>query len=263
MTVEVEEAGHRTRKGRDVSGAVVGVVVRLVHARCGDVGVAQMLALADEGRSFSELADLDGWSSLDEVVALCDAATLVTGDPAVALHVGTLLLAPSPGDDFTDRLRGLGSPGAAVEDAARWLEHVETTSEAEALEVAVDHALVGVTPRQSSRHAHLCEMTRGILSRIPVLFGCAPALITEVECSARGGRRCLYAMSWDVDPAAEPGAWWAVGEGPLTPPRTGTMNGPPAGRAHSAWAAPGSATRSSPTADRTSPSPSSGPSSTG
>ncbi|HUY66925.1 MAG TPA: EAL domain-containing protein [Acidimicrobiales bacterium] len=245
MTVEVEETGHRTRKGRDVSGAVIGVLVRLVHARCGDVGVAQMLALASESRSFGELADLDGWSSLDEVVALCDAAALVTGDAAVALHVGTLLLAPSPGDNFTDRLRGLGSPGEVVDDVARWLEHVETTSEAEALEVADDHALVGVTPRRSSRHAHLCEMTRGILSRIPVLFGHAPALVTEAECSARGGRRCLYAMSWDADPAAEPSAGWAVDESPRPPPRTGTLNGPPepAGRARSAGAAwtPGAA----------------------
>jgi diguanylate cyclase (GGDEF)-like protein len=225
MTVEVEETSHRIRKGRDVSGAVVSVVVRLVHARSGDVGVTQMLALAGEGRSFCELGDLDGWSSLDEAVALCDAAALVTRDAAIALHVGNLLLAPFPGDDFTDRLRGLGSPGEVVEDVARLLEHVETTSEAEPLEVAVDHALVSVTPRQSSsRHAHLCEMTRGILSRIPVLFGREPALITEAECSARGGRRCLYAMSWDVDPS-EPGAGSAADGSPRPRPRTGKLNG--------------------------------------
>ena len=224
MTVDVEERSHPTRKGRDVSGAVVSVVVRLVHARGGDVGVTQMLALAGEGRSFHELGDPHGWSSLDETVALLDAAALVTGDPAIALHVGNLLLAPSPGDDFTDRLRGLGSPASVLEDVARLLGHVETTSEAAPLEVAVDHALVSVTPRRSSsRHAHLCEMTRGILSRISVLFGGQPALITEAECSARGGRRCLYAMSWDADPP-ESGAGATADESPRPLPRTGTMS---------------------------------------
>ena len=41
-------------------------------------------------------------------------------------------------------------------------------------------------------------MTRGLLSQIPVLFGAERALITETECSARGGRRCLYAVTWEV-----------------------------------------------------------------
>ena len=93
------------------------------------------------------------------------------------------------------------SPDEVLRHVAPLVEHFETTSEAEALEVAVDHALVRVSPRRSpSRHAHLCEMTRGLLSQVPVLFGSEPALITETECSARGGRWCLYAMSWDSDP---------------------------------------------------------------
>ena len=40
-------------------------------------------------------------------------------------------------------------------------------------------------------------MTRGLLSQVPVLFGLDPAIVTETECSARGGRRCLYAVSWE------------------------------------------------------------------
>ena len=86
------------------------------------------------------------------------------------------------------------------------LSHFETTSEAVALEVADDHALVKITPRSSRpRHAHLCEMTKGILASVPVLFGMPTALLTEHECSARGGRACLYALSWDDRSSGEPG----------------------------------------------------------
>ncbi|HEY7916620.1 MAG TPA: EAL domain-containing protein, partial [Acidimicrobiales bacterium] len=55
-------------------------------------------------------------------------------------------------------------------------------------------------------------------------FGRQPALITEAECSARGGRRCLYAMSWDVDPPG-PGAGETADDSPHPPPRNSTMNG--------------------------------------
>ena len=48
-------------------------------------------------------------------------------------------------------------------------------------------------------------MTRGLLSQVPALFGLGPALVTETECSARGGRFCLYALSWD-DPESDRGS---------------------------------------------------------
>jgi diguanylate cyclase (GGDEF)-like protein len=189
-----EEAGER----RGVSGGVVHVLINLVHAEAGDVGVAQALALAGEQRSFSLLGDVSCWSSLAETVALFNAVALVTGDGAIGLHVGHELLYAPDGTDFVDRLRALGSPEAALKQVTPLLDHFETTSEAVALEVAADHALIQVAPRHSEgRHAHLCEMTRGLLSEIPALYGLDRALITEHECSARGGRHCLYAMSWD------------------------------------------------------------------
>src|ERR1700722_7004167 len=205
MTVEVEQTGTHAGSHRDVSGEVVNALAVMVHGQRGDVGLAQALALAGERRSFAELADPNAWSSIDEAVSLFNASALVTGDGAIGLHVGESLLDRARGSEFVDRLVALGSPEEALKHIGPVVERFERTSVAVALEVASDHALGRVSPRGSRpRHAHLCELTRGLLVQLPVLFGWGPALITEVECSARGGRYCLYAMSWDGPPGSQP-----------------------------------------------------------
>jgi diguanylate cyclase (GGDEF)-like protein len=205
MTVEAEQTGHKTGERRGVSGVVINVLINLTRGESGDVGVAQALALAGERRSFSALGDVATWSSLTEAVALFNAAALVTGDGAIGLHVGEELLYSSGSTDFVDRLRSLGGPEAALKHIGPLIDYFETTSEAVALEVANDHALVEVSPRHApTRQAHLCEMTRGLLAEIPGLYGLEPAIITETECSARGGRSCLYALSWDHESAGPP-----------------------------------------------------------
>ena len=205
MTVEADQTTGDAGS-RDVSGTVITVLLAMVHGLNGDVGTAQVLALASEHRPFSALRDARSWSSLNETVALFNAAALVTGDGAVGLHVGERLLSWPEQAQFVTQLVALGSPEAAFTRVAALADHFETESQASALEVAPDHALIRVSPRsRASRHAHLCEMTRGLLAQVPALFGLAPALVSETECSARGGRFCLYALSWD-DPgaAAEP-----------------------------------------------------------
>jgi diguanylate cyclase (GGDEF)-like protein len=203
MTVEVERRNHEDRDTGDVSGLVVNALLAMAQAETGDAGVAQALALAGEGRPFSALGDRATWSPLDRAVALFNAVALVTGEGAVARHLGEgLLFVPDP-SGFVDRLAALGSPAVALRHIGPVLEHFETASKAEAIESAADHALIKVSPVTSpTRHAHLCEMTRGLLSALPELYGLEPAQITEFECSARGGRHCLYAVSWQ-DPSSE------------------------------------------------------------
>jgi len=145
----------------------------------------------------------------------------VTGDGAVGLHVGEALLARTDSTGFVDRIVALGSTEMVMKHVAALVAHFETASEAAPLEVATDHALIVVSPRgPEPRHAHLCEMTRGLLSQVPVLFGSDQALISEPECSARGGRHCLYAVSWDADP--EPGD--GTPDGPPEPDRPSNVH---------------------------------------
>ena len=141
------------------------------------------------------LADMTAWSSLDG-----DRGPVQRGRPG---HRGRGGRPPRRGGAALRRPTAPASstgsgPSArrqtAFKHIAPLVGHFDATSEAVALEVAADHALIQVVPLSGEgRHAHLCEMTRGLLSQVPALYGLGPALITETECSARGGRFCLYA----------------------------------------------------------------------
>jgi diguanylate cyclase (GGDEF)-like protein len=214
MSVKVDQNSGTIGRPGELSGVVVHVLIGLAHAHEGEGGVARALALAGEGRSFTTLGDVGVWSSVEEIVALFNAVALVTGDGAIGLHVGGQLLTTPDGSDFVDRLRALGSPEVAFKHIEPVVRHFDATCDAVTLEVAADHALVRVRPVSTvRRHAHLCEMTRGLLAKVPALYGMGPAIITEAECAARGGHECLYAVSWEhVDEGnADDGDWGSGG----------------------------------------------------
>ena len=72
-------------------------------------------------------------------------------------------------------------------------------SSIEPLEVGDAHAVVRAITRPGFlRHPYLCDFTKGLLSQVPVLFGLVPAVVTETECQARGGRFCLYSVAWEA-----------------------------------------------------------------
>ena len=70
MTVEVEQRVDPDRDAGDVSGVAVTTLLDLVQSRKGDAGVAQVLALAGENRTFATLGDTGVRSSVDATVAL-------------------------------------------------------------------------------------------------------------------------------------------------------------------------------------------------
>ncbi|MHB8429305.1 MAG: EAL domain-containing protein [Acidimicrobiales bacterium] len=202
MAVQVDK--HEAGDHRAVSGSVTSTLIDLVRDRKGDPGIAQVLALADDQRTFASLADAEAWSTVSELVALFNAAALVTGDGAIALEVGRNLLDPLDPTDWIRKLVALGSPESVLKHVGPLVEHVEVTSEAVAVAVAPDRARIEITPKATAtRHAHLCELTRGMLQEVPTLFGLEPATVSEPECSARGGLRCLYQLRWS-GPGADP-----------------------------------------------------------
>jgi len=217
MTIEAgERASDRTNGGGHVSGSVICTLVELTRSRAGESGVAQVLALADDRRDFARLGDRHHWSSLEQTVALFNAASLVIGDQAVALHVGSQLLA---GDaELAGDLRALGSPAAAFGRIHDVLAFFDDTATAATAELEDERALVRVRSRSGTdrRDPHLCEMTRGLLTSLPTVLGRPPALVTESECAARGGRFCLYAATWDADAPAAVGGTGAASEVPAS-----------------------------------------------
>ena len=194
VAVDGEERPGSPRPG--VSGAVIHALVSLIRTEAGEAGVAQALALAADERPFPVLGDPDSWTSLEDATSLFSAGALVTGDSTIALHVGEDLLWVEDDGQLASRLAALGSPESAVRHVGALIESFEGAVEAVTLEVGPGHALVQVTPSGGERHAHLCELTRGILTELNGVFDRPPAQVTEHECAARGGRFCRYLMTW-------------------------------------------------------------------
>lgn len=185
-----------------VSGAVINALVAEVRAVAGESGVAQLLVLAGEKRTFDSLAAETEWTARGDAIALCNAASLVIQDTDVGLRVGRALLHPPAGPEegpaFLARLSALASTAEALKHVGPLLSRFDGGLDAGALHIEDDHALIEVTPLVGhARDAHLCELTRGVLIELPTLFGSEPAQVSEPECAARGGLRCLYAVSWD------------------------------------------------------------------
>jgi len=198
MAFEVDDVEHAGTSFPGVSGAVVQALVSLVRSEVGEAGLAQALALAADDRPFALLVDGDRWTPLDDAVALFAAAGLVTDDRAVALHVGQELLWTSDHSELAVRIRSLDSVEDAFRHIGALVDRFEGATDAIALEVTPGRALVHVAPVDGgSRHAHLCELTRGMLTELPVLFDSGEATVTEHECAARGGRVCRYEVGWD------------------------------------------------------------------
>jgi diguanylate cyclase (GGDEF)-like protein len=194
VAVDGEERSGSRRPG--VSGAVIHALVSHIRTVAGEAGVAQALALAAEERSFAVLGDADRWIPVTDAAALFTAGALVTGDGAIALHVGEDLIWTSDGGNMAARMAALGTPEVAVHHIGALIEQFEGATEAVALEVGTGHALVEVTPLGGERHAHLCELTRGLLTELVAVFDGQPGQISEHECAARGGDFCRYAMAW-------------------------------------------------------------------
>lgn len=183
---------------QDVSGAVTSVIVRYVRQLSGDEGVIRMLQLARDTRPVQLLEDPTSWSSYAEALRLFEGARAVTGDPAVAMHIGEEMLRQHQATEVGDLFRSLGSPGRLLSNVARAAAKFSTTEQVDALEVGNAHAVVKAMAKPGFRRSlYMCDFDKGLLSQIPVLFGLVPAVVTESECQARGGRFCLYSLSWE------------------------------------------------------------------
>ncbi|MHB8263230.1 MAG: hypothetical protein ACYDGY_05720, partial [Acidimicrobiales bacterium] len=195
----ITEGGQGFSSSRqDVSGAVTSVIIRYVRNVCGNVGLTRMLQLANEYRPIEVIEDPITWSSYRETIALMSAAAQVCVDNDISRHFGEEMLRQYDGTDVANLLRSLGSPAEVLKNVTAATAKFFTVSSLEALEVGNAHAIVRATGRSGyPRDIMLCDFTKGLLSQVPVLFGLVPAVITESECAARGGRFCLYSVGWE------------------------------------------------------------------
>ncbi len=194
-----DESAHSAAQSRqDVSGIMTRAIVRYVRKTTDDATVARLLQVAGEQRSVDELEESTTWSSYAEYCALLEAAASVTGDREIGRRIGEYVITDYDATEVTDLLRALGRPGECYRNMAPASAKFTTVTPLDALEVGDAHAVLQCEARGIHRRNVLdCDVTKGMLSAVPVLFELVPATITESECQARGGRHCLYSVAWE------------------------------------------------------------------
>src|SRR5690242_8650052 len=103
---------------RETSGLTVRLVVSYVRKVAGPEGVQELLRRAGQGRPLAVLEDEREWYSYAETIALFAAAAEVTGQPDVALRIGSHVFESAVGPSVRLMLSLFGSPAALLRHVA-------------------------------------------------------------------------------------------------------------------------------------------------
>jgi diguanylate cyclase (GGDEF)-like protein len=190
-------------RGREVCCSVTAVLVRLVRGHGGEQAVAELLARSHSTREPAYLENADNWVSQKETYALFTVGAQLTGDPRFAKRVGEETVNQHQGKQVATLLRSLGSVEAVMQAVAHTAGKLTITSEMAAVEVKPGRATINAIAREGfKRTIQNCELTTGLLTNTPSLFGLPPAHVEQSECAARGDHQCLYTITWDAEQAA-------------------------------------------------------------
>ena len=181
----------------------------------GEPGVAQVLALAGERRTFAELADPGRGARWPRPWPCSTPPPWSPATrPSASMWARRCSSPPTP-PSFADRLRALGSTAEVLEHVAPVVERSRRRRSPRPWRWPPTTPWSRWCPgRDQSRHAHLCEMTRGLLPQIPRLFGDGPALDHRDGVQCPGWTSCLYAISLGGLRADATGADAGTGAGP-------------------------------------------------
>ena len=184
--------------GRDLACTLTAGIVRRVRAIAGENALPALLEIAGSERTLPFLEDNSNWISLSESVALFEAAAQVTGDPAIARHVGEDAVRQYAGTQVATVLRSLGSPEELLRQITVVAAKFSTISVIEIAELAPGRAVVHRTTRPPLPSPRvLCDWACGLLSAAPMLYGVPPAIVHETECQSRGDDQCVMEVAWD------------------------------------------------------------------
>ncbi|MEA2480210.1 MAG: hypothetical protein QOJ07_2132, partial [Thermoleophilaceae bacterium] len=203
MTPEEERRGPREPELGQIACSTVSVLIRRVRATAGELGVERLLALADVPYSAEYLQDSGNWIWYDEALALIKAGAELTGDPHIGRRIGEETVRQHAGTAVATLLRSLGSPEAVYEQIAMTATKFSTVVALVPTSVEPGRAILQKTAHSDfQRHQHLCDLTAGMLSQPPALFGLPAASVEETSCELRGDPCCVYEVSWDAVAAA-------------------------------------------------------------
>jgi signal transduction histidine kinase len=188
------------------------VNMRLLHALTDFAGlrIGRNLAITVAERALAEQevdthtgSDPHAWVSLEVLQAVADALAAETGAELITDAVTWVV--PSRRDLSAMSLTALTTPRMFYANLDRARDFFARHVRFEVTLTARNRADVRLLYRAGlPRHAHSCQVARGVLHAVPLLFDLPPAELTEHRCFKDGADACEYSVRWKNE---RPVAW--------------------------------------------------------
>lgn len=197
-----EPSSHSAPR-RDVSNLFVVSLLRYLERAGGPTLVDGVLATAECTRTVEQLKKAK-WASRDEVVALAEAARLLTGDQEIGRRAGEELFRTVAMDEATTALfRSAGDPASALEGLVAYAGKMARGRGYRIVSRSPGELVVegDYVPREAG-HPFFCGLSLGCWPGIPTLYG-STAVSTHPTCQCRGDDICTFVIRWDRPSAGE------------------------------------------------------------
>ncbi len=180
------------------------VNMRLVHAltdyAAQKIGknaavVATEEALAANAVDARTSSDAHAWVSLEALEAVADALSKQIGGEVITDAVTWVV--PTRRDLSAMSLTALATPRLFFANIDHAREFFARHVRFEVGAMARNKATITLRYRAGlPRHVHSCQVARGVLHAVPLLFDLPPAELTEERCFAKGADACEYSVHW-------------------------------------------------------------------
>jgi signal transduction histidine kinase len=177
----------------------------------------------DEGTS----GDPHAWVSLEAFRAVADALAATVG--AAVITDAVTWVVPTRRDLSAMSLTAVATPRTFFANIDHAREFFARHLRFEVGAVGRGTAKLRLSYRAGApRHAHSCQVARGVLCAVPLLFDLPPAELDETQCFAQGADACEYVVRWQNEKPSQwigaaaglavlavgmplaPGGWWAL-----------------------------------------------------
>jgi diguanylate cyclase (GGDEF)-like protein len=183
------------------SGLTSRLILSYAERAGGRAAVERILARCGLEDHEAQLRNENYWFDFETKIRLFEAASEILDDPDLAFHVGAAALDLNVAPGLKLALRALGSPRLVYANVVSASGKFTWAHRWEIVHLARERARVRYFDVSGVGYHRLdCQYNRGLLSRVPALFGMPPAEIMHASCALDGAEACVYELRWDERP---------------------------------------------------------------
>jgi HD-GYP domain-containing protein (c-di-GMP phosphodiesterase class II) len=191
MSSSVQEAQVKPYNSR-----IIDIYLQLIRQKYSYIDINDLLDYA--GMKAYQVVDQGHWFTQEQVDRFYERLVQITDNPAIAREAGRFAAFTETGNVFRPYMLGLLGPANAYkvfEKASAYFtkssNYIVRKRARNKVEITVE-AKPGIEEKQ-----YQCENRIGFFEAVASIFELKNPVINHDECIFRGGKRCVYTISWD------------------------------------------------------------------